>query len=89
MSVTDKDVFFTKFLPISSTLAFDNTGLTYDVSRIIVNGTFDQAAYEAYSPAFIPVTLALAYAISFASITGVFVHTFRMSHLSVISCCHV
>ncbi|EJC97675.1 OPT oligopeptide transporter [Fomitiporia mediterranea MF3/22] len=71
-----KNVFFAKFLPMSSTLAFDNTGLPYDPTVVIQNGEFNVDAYKSYSPVFIPVTLAMAYAISFASMTGVFVHTF-------------
>ncbi|KAH8113799.1 OPT oligopeptide transporter [Phellopilus nigrolimitatus] len=70
------NVFFAKFLPMSASVAFDNTGLQYDPSLIIQNGTFSLEAYTAYSPAFIPVTLAMGYGISFASMTGVFVHTF-------------
>ncbi|KAI5123225.1 hypothetical protein M0805_001314 [Coniferiporia weirii] len=71
-----KNVFFAKFLPMSASVAFDNTGLPYDPSLIIQNGTFSAEAYQAYSPAYIPITLAMAYGISFASMTGVFVHTF-------------
>ncbi|KAK0902446.1 hypothetical protein LTR29_018350, partial [Friedmanniomyces endolithicus] len=37
-------------------------------------GTVDQAAYEAYSPMFLPAAYALTYGLSFANLTGIFVH---------------
>lgn len=65
------NTWYAKYLPISSSHSFDNTGAEYNVTRIVVNGTrFDQAAYEAYSPLFIPSTFAVSYGLSFASITG-------------------
>ena len=58
-------------MPISSTHSFDRFGKTYNVSQIISNGTqFDQAKYEKYSPLFLSTVFALAYGLSFASITG-------------------
>ena len=58
-------------MPISSTHSFDNTGASYKVARIISNGTnFDEEKYKAYSPLFLSTTFALAYGLSFASITG-------------------
>ena len=61
---------------MSASVAFDHFGQVYDPSQIILDGTFSVEAYRNYSPAFIPITLALAYGISFASLTGVAVHTF-------------
>ena len=67
---------------MTSTLAFDNTGMPYDPTIVIQDGVFNEEAYKAYSPVFIPVTLAMGYAISFAAMTGVLVHTFcTSSHL--------
>ena len=65
-----------KYLPMSSYQAFDNTGLPYDVTRIITNNQFDQAKYSAYSPVFISATLAVAYGVAFAAFSSVVVHTF-------------
>ena len=54
--------------------SFDNTGGSYDVTRILSNGTvFDQAKYEAYSPLFLSTTFAISYGLSFASITGKYI----------------
>ena len=59
------------FMPISSTGSFDNTGNAYNVTKILTpEGTFDPAKYEAYSPLFLSTTFALAYGLSFASVTG-------------------
>ena len=58
-------------MPISSTHSFDNTGSSYNVSRIISDGsTFDEEKYKAYSPLFLSTTFAISYGLSFASITG-------------------
>lgn len=62
---------------MSADIAFDNTGLEYNPLAIIQNGTFNEQLYQAYSPVFIPITFALAYGLSFASMTAVLVHTFR------------
>lgn len=59
---------------MSSPTAFDNTGMPYDPLQVVTNGTFDIAKYEAYSPAFLPATLAIAYGIAFASFTSLVVH---------------
>lgn len=74
-SVTNS--FFMSYLPISSSVVFDNTGLSYNFTQVITNGLFDVTKYEAYSPAFLPATLAVAYGVAFASFTSVVVHTFR------------
>lgn len=69
-------------MPISATSPFDNTGLPYNVSMIITNGTFDQAKYEAYSPLFLSTTNAISYATCFAIMPAAIVHTFcKCRHL--------
>lgn len=65
------------YLPISSSIAFDNTGNSYNPIQIITNGTFDLSKYEAYSPVFLSSSLAIAYGIAFASFTSLLVHAFR------------
>ncbi|KAJ7179590.1 OPT oligopeptide transporter [Mycena filopes] len=71
-----KNIFFTAFLPLSSFFVFDNTGAPYNTSATIVNGVFDVAAYEAYSPVFLTSAMAVAYFVAFASFTSIFTHTF-------------
>jgi len=66
-----------KYMPISSRGSFDNTGAAYNVSKIInPDSTFNQEAYESYSPLFISTTFAISYGLSFASITATLTHAF-------------
>ena len=74
-SVTN--VFYTKYLPISAAMAFDNTGAPYQVSAIISDGVFNQTAYEAYSPLYLPATFIISYGAQFASLSAIIVHVFR------------
>lgn len=49
-----KGTWYAKFLPMSDSATYDNTGARYNVSRILTpQFTFDQEAYESYSPLFI------------------------------------
>lgn len=62
-------------MPISSGGSFDNTGSSYNVSRILTaDKTFDQEAYESYSPLFLSTTFAISYGLSFAGITATLTH---------------
>jgi OPT family small oligopeptide transporter len=55
---------------------FDNTGGQYDVSRILTpEATLDEAAYEQYSPLFLSASFAMAYGLSFATISATLVHS--------------
>ncbi|KAH6903907.1 OPT oligopeptide transporter [Coprinopsis sp. MPI-PUGE-AT-0042] len=66
-----------QYMPISGRGSYDNTQNTYNVSRILTaDSTFDQQAYENYSPLFIPTTFAISYGLSFASITATLTHAF-------------
>lgn len=56
---------------ISSLEAFDNMGLSYNLSRILNDdGALDIEAYKNYSPLFLSTTFAMAYGLSFLAITG-------------------
>lgn len=64
-----------KYLPISDSNSYDNTGQTYDVSRILTpQYTFDEAKYKEYSPLFLSTPFMLAYGLSFATMIAVLVH---------------
>ncbi|KAJ3558412.1 hypothetical protein NM688_g940 [Phlebia brevispora] len=69
------NTWYSKYLPISTTTPYDNTGLPYDLSVIITNGTFNATSYEAYSPLFLSTTNVLTYGISFAVLPAAIVHT--------------
>jgi OPT family small oligopeptide transporter len=67
---------YTAHMPILSSAAFDNTGQVYNVTRILTPGfVFDQAAYEDYSRVFLPATYVLSYALQFAALPALIVHT--------------
>ncbi|TFK79308.1 OPT oligopeptide transporter [Polyporus arcularius HHB13444] len=71
------NTWYAKYMPISSRTSFDNTGASYDVSRILTpEATLDLQKYETYSPLFLSTTFALSYGLSFASITATIMHTF-------------
>ena len=74
-SVTN--AWYAKYLPMSSTAAFDNTGLPYNLDLIISNGTFDAASYQTYSPVYLSVTNVLTYGVCFAILPAAVVHTWR------------
>jgi OPT family oligopeptide transporter len=62
--------------PMFGSSPFDNTGKVYNISRVVTNDQrLDAAAYEAYSPLYLPVTYAMTYMIAFAVSTAVLVHT--------------
>ncbi|KAL4920746.1 OPT oligopeptide transporter protein-domain-containing protein [Aspergillus aurantiobrunneus] len=66
---------YAKYLPISDSNSYDNTGQMYNVSRILApDMTLDKAKYKSYSPLFLSTTFALAYGLSFATIIAVLVH---------------
>ncbi|KAI0121994.1 small oligopeptide transporter [Daldinia grandis] len=70
-------VWYAPFLPMSDSSTYDNTGATYNVSKILTpQFTLDEEAYKAYSPIFISTTFALSYGLSFAAITALMVYTY-------------
>jgi OPT family oligopeptide transporter len=67
---------YSKYLPISDSTSYDNTGSVYNVSRIITpQYTLDVQKYKEYSPLFLSTTFAIQYGLSFATIIAVMVHT--------------
>jgi OPT family oligopeptide transporter len=71
------NVWFTAYLPICTADLYDNTAAVYNVTRVMnLDGTFNVAEYESYSPPFLPATFAFVYGISFAALTAVPVHIY-------------
>lgn len=71
-----KGLFYSKYLPISDSNSYDNTGNMYNVSRILDDqGRFDLEKYKSYSPLFLSTSFMLSYGLSFATIVAVIVHT--------------
>ncbi|CAG8252999.1 unnamed protein product [Penicillium olsonii] len=70
------NLFYSQFLPMSDSNSYDNTGVKYDVSKILTpEFTFDAAKYAEYSPLFLSSTFMISYGLSFASIIAVLVQT--------------
>jgi len=66
-----------KFLPMSDSATYDNTGSSYNVTRILTpEFRLDLAAYQAYSPLFLSTTFAMSYGLSFAAIASLVVYTY-------------
>ncbi|KAF8263625.1 OPT oligopeptide transporter [Lactarius quietus] len=77
IGATYTNVWYSGFLPLVSDHSFDNTGQRYNVTRIInEDASFNLEAYKAYSPLFISVSFAVAYGLSFASVTATLTHIF-------------
>ncbi|KAH7079752.1 small oligopeptide transporter, OPT family [Paraphoma chrysanthemicola] len=71
------NTWFTAYLPMMTADVYDRFGQDYNVSRILSpSGTFDEAAYQEYSPPYLSATFAFVYGLSFASITCVLVHVY-------------
>ncbi|KAF2241763.1 small oligopeptide transporter [Trematosphaeria pertusa] len=67
---------YAKFLPMSDSTTYDNTGLSYNTSRVTTPQlTLNEAAYKGYSPLFLSTTFSLSYGLSFATIASVVVYT--------------
>jgi OPT family small oligopeptide transporter len=67
---------YSKFLPISDSSTYDNTGKAYNVTRITTSQlTLNEAAYKEYSPLFMSTTFAISYGLSFATIASLVVYT--------------
>ena len=63
------NTWYSKFLPMSGRTAYDNTGQSYNVTRILSSDgtTLNAESYKNYSPLFISTTFAMSYGLSFAS----------------------
>lgn len=71
------NTWYSKYLPMSSRTSYDNTGASYNITRIInPDSSFNITAYQGYSPLFLSTTFALSYGLSFASITATLTHAF-------------
>ena len=66
-----------KFLPMSDSSTYDNTGASYNVTRILTSDfRLNLEAYKAYSPLFLSTTFALSYGLSFATIASLIVYVY-------------
>lgn len=72
-----KNIWYTGYFQIAANAAYDNTGASYNTSRIIgSDGIFDDAAYKTYSPIFLPTTFAICFGVAFALLACLPIYTF-------------
>ncbi|KAM3518569.1 hypothetical protein NHJ13051_008088 [Beauveria bassiana] len=72
------------YLPMSDAGTYDNRGKAYNTTKILTpQFTLDVQAYKDYSPLFISTTFAVAYGLSFASISALLVHTWIHSRKTI------
>ncbi|KAG6176909.1 hypothetical protein E4U10_000379 [Claviceps purpurea] len=68
---------YSEFLPMSDSSTYDNTGASYNTSRVLnADFTLNEEAYKNYSPLFISTTFAMSYGLSFAAIASLIVYTY-------------
>ncbi|KAK6071511.1 OPT family small oligopeptide transporter [Seiridium cupressi] len=66
---------FYKYLPLISNKNYDNTGTTYNTTRVLTADlTLDVEAYKAYSPLYVGPAFALAYGMGFATLISTLTH---------------
>ncbi|KAJ5107487.1 hypothetical protein N7456_004162 [Penicillium angulare] len=71
------NVWYSAYLPLLSSSTFDNTGNSYNVSRIVdANLNFVESQYKEYSPMSISMAYSLTYGLSFAAVTAIVLHTY-------------
>jgi OPT family oligopeptide transporter len=75
MGIHFSGTWYADYMPVQSSESYDNTGKSYNVSRILdSNFNFNETAYKAYSPLYLSTQFALAYGLSFAAMSAVIVH---------------
>lgn len=69
------NTWFTSYLPLTGSDAYDNTGNIYNATRILdASGAIDESKYQAYSPIFLPATFAMSYGVGFAVLSCLITH---------------
>ncbi|KAF8427735.1 OPT family small oligopeptide transporter [Tirmania nivea] len=71
-----KNYLFAAYMPVVSSVVFDNTGKPYDVTKILTKDfLFDEDAYKRYSRVFMPITYVLSYGLQFAALAALVTQT--------------
>ncbi|CAK7225792.1 hypothetical protein SEUCBS140593_006023 [Sporothrix eucalyptigena] len=70
-------LYYANVLPLLSSTTYDNTGKTYNISRVVdANLDFVLSKYKAYSPMYISMSYSLTYALSFAAVPSIVIYTY-------------
>ncbi|KAK9364396.1 OPT oligopeptide transporter protein-domain-containing protein [Lipomyces kononenkoae] len=67
---------FTAYIPPNTSNVYDRFGNQFNVSKVLVNGKFDQGLYEAYSPPYISAGQLMYQSAAYAVYTFGFVYVF-------------
>ncbi|KAJ3995032.1 small oligopeptide transporter [Lentinula boryana] len=68
------NIWYSQYLPMVASSAFDNTGHVYNLTRVLTNGAFNMQAYEDYSPLYLSMNFVVAYGLSFIAIGATVTH---------------
>lgn len=80
------NVWNSAYLPMLTSTTYDNTGVKYNVTRVITEDLdFDLAKYKAYSPMYISQSYSFSYGLNFAAVTGIVFHTFLYNRKDIIA----
>jgi len=70
------NTYYTVYLPLLTSYVYDRYGARYNTTAILTPDlTFNETAYEQYSPLFLPVTFAMSYVLYFALSMALLTHT--------------
>ncbi|KAJ5290707.1 uncharacterized protein N7443_010960 [Penicillium atrosanguineum] len=71
------NVWDSAYLPLLSSSTFDNTGGSYNVSRVVDSASnFVESKYKEYSPMYLSMSYSITYGLSFAAVTAIVLHTY-------------
>lgn len=71
------NTWYAKYMPMISGSTFDNTQKLFNASKVLnPDFTISAEKYKNYSPIFVPFSYLLSYALNFAAVIGLFVHTY-------------
>ena len=76
LTVSHRQSWYMSYFPISGSSPYDRFGQVYNITRVLTSDNqFDPAAYNEYSPLFLPATFAMNYLASFALLPCIIIHT--------------
>ena len=79
------NTWYTGYMPINMNYPYDRFGHRYKVTKVLdVNGFYDQAAYEAYSPLYLTASNAFLYGVFFAVYPAAIVYAYLHHRFDIV-----
>ena len=79
------NTWYTGYMPINTNQPYDRFGHRYKVTKVLdENGFYDQAAYEAYSPLYLPASNAFLYGVFFAVYPATIVYAYLHHRFEIV-----